>query len=57
MFVKVPNGKIYSLVNVNETMVVSKSFTPQTTGKYTIYYYVEDESGNTSCVSYEINVR
>ncbi len=55
--VKVPNGKIYSLVNVDETMVVSKSFTPQTTGKYTIYYYVEDESGNTSCVSYEINVR
>ena len=55
--VKVPNGKIYSLVNVDEKMVVSKSFTPQTTGKYTIYYYVEDESGNTSCVSYEINVR
>lgn len=54
--VKVPSGRIYSLVTVDSTVIISKSFTPETPGKYEIYYYVADESGNTTIVSYVVNV-
>ena len=52
----VPNGQCYSLTTVEEKIIINKSFTAIEPGKYEICYYVADESGNTTFISYTINV-
>ena len=52
----VPNGQCYSLTTVDEKIIINKSFTAIERGKYEICYYVADESGNTTFISYTINV-
>ena len=51
-----PNGQTYSLTLVEEETIIYKSFTATNAGKYEIFYYVADEAGNTTFVSYTINV-
>lgn len=51
-----PNGQTYSLTLVEEETIIYKSFTATNAGKYEIFYYVADEAGNTTFVSYTVNV-
>ena len=47
-----PEGKLLEQVET----IINKSFTASEKGVYKVCYYVKDSSGNTTFVSYEINV-
>lgn len=53
-----PDGISYSLTRVEiDNTIINKSFTTSVAGDYQIYYYVSDEAGNVTIVSYMINVK
>lgn len=54
--VKTPSGQMISLATFDSTLTISKSFTANSVGEYTIYYYVVDSSGNSTCIAYTIKV-
>lgn len=51
-----PSGMMHSMTKVEVETIISKSFTASEKGVYKVCYYVKDSSGNTTFVSYEINV-
>ena len=52
-----PTGISYSLTKVElDNTIINKSFTTYVAGEYKIYYYVSDEAGNVTTVSYAVNV-
>ena len=53
-----PTGVSCSLTKTEgDTTIINKSFTVSAAGLYRIYYYVSDEAGNVTPVSYPVEVR
>lgn len=51
-----PSGVAHTLTDLDEVIVINKSFVTQVAGKYKVCYYVADEAGNMAILSYEIIV-
>ena len=53
-----PTGVSHSLTKVElDDAIINKSFTAKLIGDYKIYYYVADEAGNVTTVSYIITIK